>query len=259
MRVANLFNLAFSTGGLLIVLVVVCAWLIARPRSRAARAWLSIVVAGYTIISIYPIPHAIGHLWGRSFAPFSQADVPPGRTAVVLLGSGGFTAVDWSSGRIGSPDPAGLSRTLEAARIYRLIDPAWVVSSGGRLEPESFDYPLGAMMKDVLVRLGVPATRVIVKEQARDTHDEAQNVARLLPTLRVDHVVLVTSAVHMRRAVAVFRAAGVPVIPAPAREDKPGRVAWRVKYLPTERGLFEASIVGHEILGFAYYRLRGWR
>jgi uncharacterized SAM-binding protein YcdF (DUF218 family) len=63
----------------------------------------------------------------------------------------------------------------------------------------------------------------------------------------------------MRRAVATFRAAGLSPIPAPARDDKPGGLAWHLRYLPSQRGLFEASIVGHEILGFAYYTMQGWR
>src|SRR4029450_1724834 len=113
-------------------------------------------------------------------------------------------------------------------------------------------------MREALVRLGVPASRVILKDDAADTHDEAQNVARLLPGLRVDHVVLVTSAVHMRRASAMFRAAGVSVIPAPAREDKRVTLGWRMKYLPSERGLYEASLNAHEMLGYLYSKIKGW-
>jgi uncharacterized SAM-binding protein YcdF (DUF218 family) len=112
-------------------------------------------------------------------------------------------------------------------------------------------------MRDALVRLGVPASRVILKDDAGDTHDEAQNVARLLPGLHVDHVVLVTSAVHMRRARSTFRAAGVSVIPAPAREDKPVMLGWRMAYLPSERGLHEASLHAHGS-GLCIAR-SGWR
>ena len=155
------------------------------------------------------------------------------------------------------PDPIGLARTLEAARIYKLIEPAWVISSGG-LPRRSMSVPLSEVMKDTLVRLGVDASRVIAEDLAIDTHDEALNVVKLLPSLRVDHVVLVTSGVHMRRAAATFRAAGVAVIPAPAREDLPGRPSSMTKYLPTEYGLFEAALVGHELAGWVYYKLKGW-
>ena len=258
MRYAYLLNLAYSVGGLLLLLAAICAWLLVRPRSRPPRIMLLIVVIWYCTIGIYPIPHALNHLWSREFAPLTKSDVPPGRVAIALLGSGSYTALDWADNRAVIPDPIGLERALEAARLYALLDPAWVISSGGPASQGSSDFTSGEAMRDALVRLGVPASRVILKDDAADTHDEAQNVARLLPKLHVDHVVLVTSAVHMRRARATFRAAGVPVVPAPVREDKPGAVGWRTKYLPSERGLYEALLDAHEILGVVYYRLRGW-
>jgi len=258
MRFANLFNLAFSSGGLLLLLIVISAWLLLRPRTRLGRGALVTVVAWYTLLSIYPIPDAVGRYWGRSFVPLEKSAVPPGRAAVVLLGSGSYTVVDWTNNRTAVPDPIGLARTLEAARVYRLIDAAWVISSGGLPSRRTVAVPPGEAMKDALLRLGVPASRVIVKDVALDTHDEAMSVSALLPSLHVDHVVLVTSSVHMRRAAATFRAAGIEVIPAPAREDLPGRPSWMTRYLPSQYGLPEAGLVGHEIFGWVYYRLKGW-
>ena len=258
MRLANLFNLAVSAGGLLILLIVVCAWLLLRPRSRHANTTLIVVVAWYTLLSIYPIPHAVGRYWGRGFAPLERSAVPPGRVAVVLLGSGAHTVFDWANNRTAVPDPIGLARTLEAARVYKLIDAAWVVSSGGLPSRRSPIVPPGETMKDTLLRLGVPASRIIVKDVALNTHDEAMNVAAMLPSLHVDHVVLVTSGVHMRRAIGTFRAVGVEVIPAPAREDFPGRVSRTTTYLPSHYGIFESALVGHEIFGWVYYKFKGW-
>jgi uncharacterized SAM-binding protein YcdF (DUF218 family) len=259
MRLANLLNFAFSIGALLCLLIVFCVSIAIRPRSQIVRWMLALVVLGYTAISIYPVPRAVNGLWSRPFAPLAKADLPPGRVAIVVLGSGSYTAVDWNNHRTAVPDPIGLGRTLEAARVYSLSDADWVVSSGGPPEQDSNDYPAAEAMRDTLLRLGVPAARLVMKGESRDTHEEALTVARILPTLQVDRVVLVTSPLHMRRATATFRAAGVEVIPAPAREDITGRLSWRMKYLPSERGLYESALVAHELLGYVYYRLRGWR
>jgi len=258
LRFANLFNLAFSAAGLLLLLIVICAWLLLSPRSRRARVTLVAVVVWYTLLSIYPIPNAVGRYWSRGFAPLERSAVPPGRAAVVLLGSGSYTAFDWTNNRTAVPDPIGLARTLEAARVYKLIDAAWVVSSGGLPSRWSPTVPPGETMKDTLLRLGVPASRVIVKDVALDTHDEAMNVAALLPSLHVDRVVLVTSGVHLRRATRTFRAVGIDVIPAPAREGLPGSPSWMTTYLPSQYGLFESALVGHEIVGWVYYKFKGW-
>src|SRR5262245_27359867 len=258
MRLTYWLAFAFSMGGLLFLLIVLSVLLAIRPRLRGARWMALVVVLGYTVISMYPVPRAMKHFWSRPFAPLAKGDVPPGRVAIVVLGSGSYTAVDWNRNRIAVPDPIGLGRTLEAARIYSLVGAEWIVSSGGPAEADSSDYPAAEAMRDTLLRLGVPAARLVMKGESRDTHEEALAVARILPTLSVDRVVLVTSPVHMRRAVATFRAAGVDVIPAPVREDT-WRPGWRMKFLPSERGLYESSLVAHELLGYVYYRLRGWR
>ena len=56
MRFASLFNLAFSTGGLLIVLLALSIGLLLIPRSRVVRAAMLCAVAWYSLISIYPVP-----------------------------------------------------------------------------------------------------------------------------------------------------------------------------------------------------------
>ena len=79
----------------------------------------------------------------------------------------------------------------------------------------------------------------------------------MLNTLSVQHVILVTSDIHMRRSLGTFRAQGITAVPAIARQD-PGRMPWFAWVLPTERGIAHASDVWHELLGLGYYFVRGW-
>jgi uncharacterized SAM-binding protein YcdF (DUF218 family) len=73
----------------------------------------------------------------------------------------------------------------------------------------------------------------------------------------VDQVVLVTSQTHMRRALGAFRAVGLRPIPAVAQEFERTKPlsTW---ILPSEEGLAIASGNAHEVIGLAYYWLRGW-
>ena len=89
------------------------------------------------------------------------------------------------------------------------------------------------------------------------THDEAVLVAPILRSLRPSQVVLVTSAVHMRRALATFRAQGIDAIPAIARDPHLSLPLWQ-KLLPTYHGLEATSDLAHELLGIPYYAVRGW-
>jgi uncharacterized SAM-binding protein YcdF (DUF218 family) len=254
---ASVLGLVFSTRGIILSVLIVTVWLLARPWSRSARRCLIGIALGYTIVSTYPVPRAIARLLPRPFHPLTRADVPSGRSAVVLLGSGSLTATSWSGDRFSVLDPMGAARTLEASRVSRLIDAEWVISSSGRTDP---DYPAesaGQTMRDALVQLGVPAERVSVEQTSTTTHDEAVMVAAMLPSMHVDHVILVTSGMHMRRSLGAFRAAGIDAIPAIANEPDTN-IGWRIRFLPTGYGLVEASLVAHEVVGLGYYTLRGW-
>ena len=79
----------------------------------------------------------------------------------------------------------------------------------------------------------------------------------MLPKLNVEHLVLVTSDDHMRRSLGAFRAAGIRAIPAIVREPFPPR-SWQEWVVPSDRGLWDASMLAHEILGIGYYAARGW-
>src|ERR1035437_185643 len=112
-------------------------------------------------------------------------------------------------------------------------------------------------MRVALVQLGVPADRIVLESGSVNTHDEAVLVAPMLRALRVDHVVLVTSDIHMRRSLATFRSAGIAPVPAIATD--PLNSESRIQSLiPTIEGLRFTSAVVHEYVGFVYYSLRGW-
>jgi uncharacterized SAM-binding protein YcdF (DUF218 family) len=146
---------------------------------------------------------------------------------------------------------------LEASRVFRAIDAAWVISSGGKVHLDEPAVPSGESMRDALMQLGVPRERIVVETESRNTHEEAIVIAPMLRSLQVDQVVLVTSDIHMLRSLCTFRAAGVDAIPAIARNpyaDAPPRQ----RVVPGERGLMLSSAVAHEVLGIGYYYVRGW-
>jgi uncharacterized SAM-binding protein YcdF (DUF218 family) len=173
------------------------------------------------------------------------------------LGSGGYTIQNWDGDELSTPDGYAASRVLEAARIYRLIDPAFVIASGGKISSRQKSEATGLIAHETLLRLGVPKERLLTQITSRNTHEEAMLDSELVRTLRVEHVVLVTSDFHMWRAVGAFRAAGLEVVPAISRDPFPAR-HWDDWVVPGERGLRDASAFAHEALGILYYRFRGW-
>jgi len=246
----------FSVGGFAILTSVTLLWNLARPRSRAARFSWIVVVAGYTAASMRVVPWALSRPLVAGFKPFAAADLSSAPTAIVLLGAGTFT-VHGRHQRLGVLDLSSAERVLEAAHVFRVLpSPPWIISSGGAADGFNIE-PSGIVMKEALVRLGVPADRILVETQSRTTRDEAILVAPMLASLGARRAVLVTSDIHMRRALATFRAAGVDAVPALAID--PLMVDSRPRsILPTTEGLRFSGAVAHEYAGLIYYRARGW-
>src|SRR5207302_1346222 len=164
------------------------------------------IVLFYAAATIRAVPWTISRPLVSGLQPLS-AETARGSAAIVLLGAGSFT-VHGEFQRLGVLDLNGAARVLEAARVFRLFDEAWIVSSGGA--PGGFDLePSATIMRDALVRLGIPADRILLESTSATTHDEAILASPILRTLHVDRVILVTTDIHMRRALATFRGAGI--------------------------------------------------
>jgi uncharacterized SAM-binding protein YcdF (DUF218 family) len=216
-----------SIGGLAVAVLAATFWLHSRPHSAQARRFLFLVVIAYAVLSIHGIGAGVGRLLAININPLAALDVPPGRTAIVVLGSGGFTARDWTGGTYSIVDRVDATRMLEAVRVFRLVDAEWVISSDDPNEAS------GVTMRDAMLALGIPAARLIVETDSRSTRDEAMIVAPMLRNLDVEHLVLVTSGTHMRRSLGAFRAQGSRAIPAIARDPFCGDRVERLD--PSER------------------------
>ena len=247
----------FSAGGAVLLLSIGALWIWRRPHSTPARRFLFTVAIVYALLSVYGISYATGRLLVAGFRPLSTHDLPKGPTAIVVLGSGTFTARNWDDRRFTILDRPAASRVLEAYRLFTMTEAAWVISSGGLVIPSEREEPSGATMRDALVRLGVPEARILVETKSRTTHDEALIVRGMLVPLDVQTVILVTSDIHMRRSIGAFRAQGIVAVPAIARHPPPN-MTWIGWLLPSKSGLEAAEDVWHEILGIAYYFARGW-
>lgn len=93
-----------------------------------------------------------------------------------------------------------------------------------------------------------------------DTHDEALKVAALMKQRDLKRLLLVTSASHMPRAMAVFRKTDVQVIPVPCNYlsslNHLGDPHWL--HLPSHHGFGIFSVWMHEIIGYYVYLWRRW-
>jgi len=246
----------FTEGGLVLAVVVAALAFLVRPRAKASRVFLILIAGFYGAVSIYAVPAAVTRILILRYDQFSPSQVGPGRKAVVLLAGGVQTARGNNARKLSVLNLVSAARVVEALRVYDLISPEWIISSGG---PGSAPgaAPGGDVMRDALVQLGVPSQRILVEASSSTTHDEAVLIAPMLRTLGAQQVVIVTSGSHMARSLGAFRAqgwSGVPAIAPDPRAEDP----WSEWLIPSRHGLSFSSDVAHELVGLPYYWLRGW-
>jgi uncharacterized SAM-binding protein YcdF (DUF218 family) len=224
-----------------------------RQASRRLRLLLTLPFCALVAITlpavVYPM---LGTLEWR-YPPLKGR--PADAQAIVVL-SGGIYGAD---GVRLAPElaPDTLYRTLHAADVYHRGTPCPVIVTGGTLNPASADPPVAPSMRELLVRLGVKPSDIYLEPRARTTFENAVESRKILQSLGLRKVVLVTEATHMKRSVGCFRKQGLEVVPAPCHHIATRfrfEVAW---FLPKTDSLGQAVSVVHEWLGLAWYRLSG--
>ena len=89
--------------------------------------------------------------------------------------------------------------------------------------------------------------------------DHKQPIKRSLVTGFALFALLVTSGIHMPRAMATFRRAGVAVTAASTDIIDVESPDWAIlRWLPSPTALVHTGEALHELAGLLYYRLRGW-
>jgi uncharacterized SAM-binding protein YcdF (DUF218 family) len=181
----------------------------------------------------------------NQFPQVPIAAVPHAQAMVVLGGAvsppmRGQTEIDLKS---------GADRVWYAARLFHAGKaPLVLLSGGGDLEHQAFSE--ARAMAVFLQDLGVPAQAIALEETSRNTRQNAAFSAALLKARGIEHILLVTSALHMPRALALFKAQGLQVTPAPtdfvASHDPPSDLqAW----LPDAGALNGSALAMKELVG----------
>jgi uncharacterized SAM-binding protein YcdF (DUF218 family) len=140
-------------------------------------------------------------------------------------------------------------RVWYAARLFHAGKAPLVLLSGGG-DPKRQAYSEARAMAVFLQDLGVPAQAIALEETSRNTRENAAFSAALLKARGIEHILLVTSALHMHRALALFKAQGLQVTPAPTdfeagREPPHGLLAW----LPDAGTLNGSALAMKELVG----------
>ncbi len=172
---------------------------------------------------------------------------------IIVLGSGHTTTHDLPpNAELGR---SALARLSEGVRLQQALPQATLLLSGGAV----FDPVSNAhAMRRVAPLLGADMARLVVEERPRDTAEEARLI---IERIGEQPFLLVTSASHMPRAMALFQGVGGQPIAAPTdyivKHPVAGTDSHPGRWFPQPAHLADVQRAWHEYLGLLWSRLRG--
>ena len=215
--------------------------------SKGTRTqWVIWVILAYILSISQPIRFLIRQLESKHAPNLALAALHAADEAVhiLVLGTGKNDDIRLQGAQ--RLAPVALMRLIEGVSICLKLPKAQLVTSGPKGKG---DKSQALLMKETAISLGVQQERISVQESVTNTETEA---AAYVAAFGTDTpLILCTSAIHMPRAVAWFKAKGVKhIIAAPTDYLAPKSVAfqWR-SLLPSLKNMDLWQQWGKEIVG----------
>lgn len=190
----------------------------------------------------------------------------PGAEVIVVLG-GGTDPADYPRQMV--EINGGGDRVLYAAKLYKNGKAPNILLSGGNITWLGSQTSTPAQeMAELLEMMEVPENVIWLQSNSQNTYEDALYSSEFLQKKGINRILLVTSATHMPRSVALFEHHGFNVIPAPT-DFKVTQAGWQsltegdvpsqiLKLIPNVGYLSMVTAALKEYFGMAVYKLRGW-
>ena len=146
-------------------------------------------------------------------------------------------------------------RLWRGAALYYAEKAPLIVLTGGTL---TGGRPEALLMAQKLREVGIPDAAMLREAESRTTRENAQFTRTLLQARGINHILLVTSATHMRRSVALFSAQGFSVTAVATDHQIPLTAGPVPGWLPTADRLARSSRAIHEWVGYQVYSWLGY-
>jgi len=259
----SICQFAVSPSGIIALCFLLSFPLIALGK-RIGKYLLLLGIIVFFAFSSSPLSTALLSRLENKYAPLPDMKAVENVDTIVLL-----TTAAWSDTQIPLTSQVGevtVCRLLEAIRLYGLIPGAKVVISGGPLGSGERNVPVSRIVSDLASAMGIPGERIILETNSTNTYENGVEIKKILGE---KPFLLVTSASHLPRAIAVFQKLGLSPIPAPAdfrviryapHVDASGGELLRemISALPSSTHLAHSERALHEYMGFLWYWLRRW-
>jgi len=225
------------------------------------RKWRSAVWLGVPVVLIFLIGSTplVDGIVARAERPQALADINRLAEADVVLALGGGFYLSENE-TLGFSLSSGGCRVLTAVELVRRGKATALVLGGSAPLAGKPGMVAASLVQSWILASGLTTVAVTNLGLCANTHDEALRFKELSAQRGWRKVILVTSALHMPRSVAVFAAQGITVVPVACDFQVYGVPSVQSGFSPFPRQarFHLLSLYLHERIGCLVYRWRGW-
>jgi len=169
---------------------------------------------------------------------------------IVVLGGG----LNYYSKSEAKPSLHSMQRLIKGYQLHRKLKTNLIYSGGIAIGQEKISEADAA--EEFLSSLGMDKKFYISESQAQTTFENAAYLKKWIEENEIEKVYLVTSAYHILRSAAVFKAQNIDFLAVHSGFIYDHQFSW-LDYLPN-RGALTANLSAlHEWIGLAWYYIRG--
>ena len=190
-------------------------------------------------------------------APFFQFNITTPYEYGVVLG-GGFVAFDESLPyRIIFNEIA--NRLTESLELFYSQKIKNLIISGGAGGIGRVKNIEAVHVRSFLREIQFPDSALIIESASKNTYENGVFVKQILDSLKYNGtILLITSAVHMPRAMAVFKNQGINAMAYPADYEQKSKLEYIDYIVPGTHNLYEWQLIFKEWVGFQVYKIKGY-
>lgn len=240
-------------------IVVVLALLIAGLIVKKGKAYICSAVVVLYLLSMPIVSELLMRQIEVSQVKRDPAGLPKADAIVVLGGS--LLWVESERGLV--PEWSDADRFFAGLDLMLSERAPYLLFTGGKVPWDRGLEAEGHVLARYAERFGVSRSKIFVTDDVENTAQEAQAIKRLLSQIVGRsaepgklNIILVTSAFHMQRALALFEREDLLVIPFAVDFKVPATSLTPMSFLPSASALATTDVALRELLGIAYYKVR---
>jgi uncharacterized SAM-binding protein YcdF (DUF218 family) len=246
--------LSFLISPFIWIVALIILSLFLKNKKWAKRCRIACVVVTLFFSNFFIADEAV-RLW--EYPVTLDTELAPSYDVGIVLG-GGMITIDKQVNRMTFRN--NTDRILQAVSLYKTGKIKKILISSGSGSLMFRDMLESALLRKYLITIGIPDSAMLIDSVSDNTYQNAENTAQILKKEKINgKLLLITSSIHMRRALACFKKAGLTVTPYSTNKQTGIRIFDFGHFIIPSLDAVDAwDKLIHEMAGYMMYWISGY-